>query len=118
MCLSPSNPLSNSSPGEGEAWRGRGPKNLPSPAQLRTRVQAYFQKLILSGSPDGNSGQAGALTQRETEILRYLGAGQTDKTISTILGISAWTVHAHVKSIFGKLGVHTRAEAIMRYMQK
>jgi DNA-binding NarL/FixJ family response regulator len=87
-------------------------------AQLRARVQAYFQKLILSGSPDGNSGESGMLTQRETEILRYLGAGQTDKTISTILGISAWTVHAHVKSIFEKLGVHTRAEAVMRYMQK
>ncbi len=86
--------------------------------QLRIRVQGYFQKLILSGSPDGNSGESGALTQRETEILRYLGAGQTDKTISTILGISAWTVHAHVKSIFEKLGVHTRAEAVMRYMQK
>ncbi|PYI81841.1 MAG: hypothetical protein DME26_19145 [Verrucomicrobia bacterium] len=81
--------------------------------QLRIRVQGYFQKLILSGSPDGNSGESGALTQRETEILRYLGAGQTDKTISTILGISAWTVHAHVKSIFEKLGVHTRAEAVI-----
>ena len=58
------------------------------------------------------------LSQRETEILRHLGAGQTDKTISTLLGISVWTVHAHVKSIFGKLGVHTRAEAVMRYLQK
>jgi len=87
-------------------------------ARLRAQVQAYFQKLILSGSSNGNSGESGILTQRETEILRYMGAGQTDKTISTILGISAWTVHAHVKSIFEKLSVHTRAEAIMRYMQK
>jgi DNA-binding NarL/FixJ family response regulator len=89
-----------------------------TPARLRAHVRAYFQKLILSGSPNENSGDSGTLTQRETEILRYLGAGQTDKTISTILGISAWTVHAHVKSIFEKLGVHTRAEAIMRYLQK
>jgi len=87
-------------------------------ARLRSHVQAYFQKLILSGNSNGNSGESRTLTQRETEILRYLGAGQTDKTISTILGISAWTVHAHVKSIFEKLGVHTRAEAIMRYLQK
>jgi DNA-binding NarL/FixJ family response regulator len=118
LARSPSNPLSDSSPGEGEVWRGRGPRNLSTAARLRTHVQAYFQKLILSGSPNENSGESGTLTQRETEILRYLGAGQTDKTISAILGISAWTVHAHVKSIFEKLGVHTRAEAIMRYLQK
>jgi DNA-binding NarL/FixJ family response regulator len=95
-------------------WQG----NSATPPQLRAQVQAYFQKLILYGSPDASSSGSGVLTQREAEILRYLGAGHTDKTISSMLGISAWTVHAHVKSIFEKLGVHTRAEAIMRYMQK
>jgi DNA-binding NarL/FixJ family response regulator len=89
-----------------------------APAQLRAHVQGYFQKLVLSGSAEPTAIEAGALTQREAEILRCLGTGHTDKTISAMLGISAWTVHAHVKSIFEKLGVHTRAEAVMRYMQK
>jgi DNA-binding NarL/FixJ family response regulator len=89
-----------------------------TPSQLRVQVQGYFQKLVLSGNVEPTAAESGSLTQRESEILRYLGAGHTDKTISAILGISAWTVHAHVKSIFEKLGVHTRAEAVMRYMQK
>ena len=94
-------------------------QNKPAtPSQLHAHVQGYFQKLVLSGNPEPTAAESGSLTRRESEILRYLGAGHTDKTISAILGISAWTVHAHVKSIFEKLGVHTRAEAVMRYMQK
>jgi DNA-binding NarL/FixJ family response regulator len=92
----------------------------PDPAQLRLRLQPYFQNLIAADSPNGSAGtsHAGALSHREIEILRQLGAGHTDKTIADLLGISVWTVHAHVKSLFDKLGVHTRAEAVMRYLQK
>jgi len=90
-----------------------------TPMQVRPQLQAYFQKLIVADAPDGAAAvAAGALTQREAEILRLLGAGHTDKTISGLLGISVWTVHAHVKSVFEKLDVHTRAEAVMRYLQK
>ena len=92
---------------------------LATPMQVRPQLQAYFQKLIVADGPAGAAAvAAGALTQREAEILRHLGTGHTDKTISGLLGISVWTVHAHVKKIFGKLGVHTRAEAVMRYLQK
>jgi DNA-binding CsgD family transcriptional regulator len=34
------------------------------------------------------------------------------------LGISLWTVHGHLKKIYDKLGVHTRTEAAVRYLQK
>jgi DNA-binding NarL/FixJ family response regulator len=95
-------------------WQGK----PATAAQLRAHVQGYFQKLVLSDRAEPTATGSGSLTQRETEILRCLGAGHTDKSISSMLGISAWTVHAHVKSIFEKLGVHTRAEAVMRYMQK
>jgi DNA-binding NarL/FixJ family response regulator len=96
-------------------------KTQPSdPAQLRLHLQPYFQNLITADSSTGSAARSGteALSYREIEILRQLGAGHTDKTIASLLAISVWTVHAHVKSLFEKLGVHTRAEAVMRYLQK
>jgi len=37
------------------------------------------------------------------------------KEIAESLGISIWTVHGHVKSIFEKLAVHTRTEAVVKF---
>jgi DNA-binding NarL/FixJ family response regulator len=89
-------------------WPGDSPVAHPP----RSHFQHYFQKLMLADNPPSS------LSQRETEMLRYLGDGHTDKTIASRLGISVWTVHSHMKSIFEKLGVHTRAEAVMRHLQK
>jgi predicted ATPase/DNA-binding CsgD family transcriptional regulator len=52
-----------------------------------------------------------ALSARELEILRLLAAGLTNKAIAGQLFMSVNTVHSHVKSIFGKLDVTTRAAA-------
>jgi len=52
------------------------------------------------------------LTPRETRILQLLSDGKENKRIGTELGISAETVKSHVSRVFGKLGVHNRAEAI------
>jgi DNA-binding NarL/FixJ family response regulator len=52
------------------------------------------------------------LTPRETEILRYLAAGETTTQVARHLGISALTVQSHVKSILAKLGVHSKIEAV------
>jgi DNA-binding CsgD family transcriptional regulator len=41
-----------------------------------------------------------------------------DKEIAQALGISAWTVHGHIKKIFERLGVRTRTEAVVRYLEK
>ena len=90
---------------------------LTTPANPRPHFESYFQKLIVADTWDGGAAPSYALTQRETQILSCLGVGHTDKTMSSLLGISVWTVHAHVKSIFEKLGVHTRAEAVMRHQK-
>lgn len=52
------------------------------------------------------------LTARETEILAALGDGASNKTIAYRMNISEHTVKFHVASIFGKLGVNTRTEAV------
>lgn len=52
-----------------------------------------------------------ALTEREREILNYLNAGMSRKEISDLLSVSQNTVKSHLKNIYSKLGVHSRAEA-------
>jgi DNA-binding CsgD family transcriptional regulator len=52
------------------------------------------------------------LSQRELEILGLLAAGLGNKAVAARLGISGHTVKTHVMSLFEKLGVSTRAEAV------
>lgn len=53
-----------------------------------------------------------ALTPREMEILALLAEGLGNKAIAARLGISDHTVKTHVTSVFAKLDVSTRAEAV------
>lgn len=50
------------------------------------------------------------LTERETQILRYVAMGMTAKEIATDLVISHRTVQNHVQNILGKLHLHNRVE--------
>ena len=53
-----------------------------------------------------------ALTAREHEVLRLLADGLSQAGIAERLVISPKTVAAHIDHILGKLGVHSRAEAV------
>ncbi|MDH6594028.1 DNA-binding NarL/FixJ family response regulator [Variovorax sp. TBS-050B] len=52
------------------------------------------------------------LTAREREVLRCVARGCVSKEISLRLGISGQTVNAHIKNIYKKLQVHSRAQAV------
>ena len=56
----------------------------------------------------------GLLTPRELEVLGAIMEGFTNKTIARQLDISLHTVKYHVESIFRKLGVRSRAEAVAK----
>jgi DNA-binding NarL/FixJ family response regulator len=98
------------------------PLGLPLASTMRIehvsqRIRRYFQSLF--DAPAGDETRTMArLTPREQEILEHLSKGYVDKEIAQRLGISAWTVHGHLRSIFDKLQVHTRTEAAVRYLQK
>jgi DNA-binding NarL/FixJ family response regulator len=57
---------------------------------------------------------APALTGREREIMRLLGAGRSNAEIATALFVSSATVKTHLAHIYGKLGVRGRYEAVGR----
>ena len=54
-----------------------------------------------------------ALTERETEVLRLLAQGQSNKEVARQLSIGEKTVKTHVSSILGKLNVSSRTQAAL-----
>jgi len=57
---------------------------------------------------------ADLLSPREQEIARMVASGCTNKEIASVLDISSWTVSTHLRRIFCKLDVTTRAAMVAR----
>lgn len=55
---------------------------------------------------------AGTLTRRELEVLRLLAEGCNTRAAAQRLGVSPATVRNHVQNLLGKLGVHSRLQAV------
>jgi ATP/maltotriose-dependent transcriptional regulator MalT len=62
--------------------------------------------------PLANIPGAGPLTAREADVLRLIASGQSNKRIASALEVSPETVKSHIKSIFAKLGVDNRMQAV------
>jgi DNA-binding NarL/FixJ family response regulator len=65
----------------------------------------------------GGGEEVPGLTEREHQVLELLVKGFTFQEIGELLGISAHTVTTHVKHIYGKLEVRSRAEAVYEALQ-
>jgi len=66
------------------------------------------------GGPADTAGISEELTSRETEVLRLLAEGSSNREIADRLDISEHTIKFHIRSILGKLGASTRTEAVTR----
>ena len=77
---------------------GRGPEHQPGGSQQRLVVQPLLEPL--SG--------------RELEVLHLMVQGNSNQEIARSLVLSIDTVKSHMSSIFSKLGVHTRVQAVAR----
>ena len=64
-----------------------------------------------SAPPARASNYPAGLTAREVEVLRLLAMGLTDAQIAEQLVLSLHTVHAHLRTIYSKLGVTSRSAA-------
>ena len=62
----------------------------------------------------GERAMAEELTGRERDVLALVADGRSNRQIAAELGISDHTVKFHLASIFGKLGVATRTQAVRR----
>ena len=61
--------------------------------------------------------ESGPLTTRQSKVLALLATGKSNKQIANDLDISEMTVKAHMTSILRKLGVSTRAQAIVAFQR-
>ncbi len=80
-----------------------------SPMIARTLLNRL--KSRADGEKKGSGGEMN-LTRRECEILEMIAKGFSYTETSKICGISAATVHSHLKSIYRKLEVHSKTEAV------
>jgi len=88
-----------------------------SPEELTAAVHALSQGLIVGTSTllfetESEPLSHGPLTDRESEVLGLLAKGLANKQIAVALGISEHTVKFHVSSIYTKLNVTNRTEAL------
>jgi DNA-binding CsgD family transcriptional regulator len=58
-----------------------------------------------------------ALSPREKEIVRMVAQGHPNKVIAGVLNISSWTVCTHLRRVFAKLGVGSRAAMVARLLE-
>lgn len=93
---------------------------LPTDAsaeELNAAIHALSQGLIVGTSTllfesESEPLSHGPLTDRESEVLGLLAKGLANKQIAVALGISEHTVKFHVSSIYAKLNVTNRTEAV------
>lgn len=83
---------------------------VPMTSEIARRVIASFRR-----QPAKNDA-ATKLTPREEEILTLLSKGFANKEIADKMSVSYETVRDHLRNIYEKLHVHSRTEAVARYL--
>jgi len=86
---------------------GRG--EIVLPPSIAARALAALAR----GETIASDGLVEPLSEREIEVLQLLAQGRTNKDIAQTLILSVRTVEAHLRNIFGKLGVSSRTEAAL-----
>jgi len=91
-----------------EVHRGGSPMSM----QIARKVVAHFRQIPESAN------EVEKLTPREQEILGLLAKGLPYKQIADRLGIGFSTVQTHLHTIYGKLHVESRTEAVVKFLGK
>ena len=85
---------------------------------LSPEIASKVVRQAMSGRPEGAADQVEALTDRELDVLRLAARGLTNLAIGHELDISHRTVQGHLASIYGKLAVNSRTEAVTEALRR
>jgi DNA-binding NarL/FixJ family response regulator len=89
--------------------------DLPMPRKMAAQMLAHFARG--SRMSAGNGHGLPRLTDRETEVLRLISDGLTDREVGVALRISIRTVETHVSNVLHKLSVRSRSDAARLYRE-
>ena len=89
-------------------WRG---ESLLEPAVAGKVLDRFTELSRQSAAPD-------CLSERELEVVRLMATGAPNKVIAERLSISGSTVKTHIQSIFQKLTVSDRTEAVTESLRR
>jgi DNA-binding NarL/FixJ family response regulator len=84
----------------------------PMSMQIARKVVNHFQQIKAPAS------EMEKLTKRELEILTLLAKGYLYKEIGDHLGITLSTVRAHLHTIYEKLHVQSRTQAVLKFLDR
>jgi DNA-binding NarL/FixJ family response regulator len=77
--------------------------------ELAETLMALTSKSTVAASPEG---WPGGLSEREVEVLRLVARGRTNAEVAADLFISRRTVDSHMRRIYDRLGLDTRADVV------
>ncbi|GAB4578427.1 MAG: response regulator transcription factor [Anaerolineales bacterium] len=96
---------------DGSAWRGDAPELLLTAIQVVRQGQRWLSPhLKEAAGPD--------LSSNERQLLNWLAQGKTNKWIACQQGVSLRAVKYHLTDLYAKLGVRSRAEAVVWAVRK
>jgi DNA-binding NarL/FixJ family response regulator len=85
--------------------------NSPMTGHIARKVVQYFNQRGDFGT------EVEKLSPREREVLEHLARGVPYKEIAAALAVSIDTVRVHIKGVYGKLHVHSRGEAVAKFLR-
>lgn len=86
----------------------------PMSPQIARQVVQFFRK----GEPEREAEALEVLSERENEIVRCLARGLAYQEIATLLQISIGTLRTYIRRAYEKLHVHSRTEAVVKYLKR
>jgi DNA-binding NarL/FixJ family response regulator len=95
-----------------EALRELADGGAPMTPEIARKVVGMFQRV----APPRE--EAHRLSPREIDVLQALAEGHSYKTAARVLALSIDTVRFHIRSIYGKLHVHSKSEAVLAALRK
>jgi two-component system nitrate/nitrite response regulator NarL len=83
-----------------------------------TALSTEAQQALVDGVKSGERVAVSALTERERQMLELIAEGLSNADIGARLFVSPETVKAHLRNLFGKLGVSDRTAAVARALRR